>query len=81
MKKCVNTFVCVCKIKFYLRMLDVRRLQAAYCGGAYQTLESRCDLCIVFYKVNMSVCVCVRGLFVIECKVKGTLGRDGGAVK
>ena len=23
-------------------------------------------------------CVCVCGLFVIECKVKGTQGRDGG---
>ncbi len=29
--------------------------------------------------VRMCVCVCVGGgLFVIQCKVKGTQGRDGG---
>lgn len=34
-----------------------------------------CGLCAVSHAVNM----CVGSLFVIECKVKGTQRRDGGA--
>lgn len=39
---------------------------------------SRCDLCAVFSSSQyVFVCACVCALFVIECKVKGTPGRDG----